>query len=86
MSRKATVQLTFTFTKDFSDAEIHEHVELLLQHGIVNINERIMEELCKTPKSAHEVMCRKAALKMLREDRVRYRDAQKTLKLVQIEG
>jgi hypothetical protein len=85
-NRKATVQLTFTFPKDFTDDDIREHVEILLQGGLSDIEKRIAELSRETSTSESAIFFRKAHLKQLRSFEARYRAALRTLAFVNIEG
>jgi hypothetical protein len=85
-NRKATVQLTFPFPKDFTDDDIREHVEILLQGGLSDIEKRIVELSRETSTSESAIFFRKAHLKQLRSFQSRYKAALRTLTILQIKS
>lgn len=83
--REATVQLTFSFPKDFTDDDLREHVEILLQGGLSDIENRIAELSLETSTSECAIFFRNKHLKQLRSFRARYKAALKTLTFVRLE-
>lgn len=86
MSRKVTVQLTFGFTDDFTDADIREHVDTLLHRSVCDIDEQLLRVLSKNPIRKEDMFAQKFALKFCRADKKRLKAALKTLEVIQIEG
>jgi hypothetical protein len=86
MSRKVTVQLTFGFTDDFTDADIREHIDTLLHRSVCDIDEQLLRVLSKNPIRKEDMFAQKFALKFCRADKKRLKAALKTLEVIQIEG
>jgi hypothetical protein len=83
--RKATVQLTFSFPKDFTDDDLREHVGILLKGGLDGYEKRIEERSFEKPKDDRARYFRNKYLKQLRLFRARYKAALKTLTFVRLE-
>ena len=86
MTRKVTVQLTFKFPGEFSDAACCEHIDMLLHRSICDIDEQLLRVLSRKPKDEEAKKNQRFALKFYQTDKKRLKAALKTCEVIQIEG
>ena len=86
MSRRATIQLTFEFTDEFTDADIRENIDMLLHRSICDIDEQLLRVLSRKPKDEEAKKNQRFALKFYQTDKKRLKAALKTCEVIQIEG